>query len=33
LTTDVNGTTLNLLHLDAQELAGINRVIEAAVMA
>ena len=29
---DANGTTIGLLHPDAQELAGINRVIEAAIM-
>jgi len=29
---DANGTTIDLLHPDAQDLAGINRVIEAAIM-
>ena len=29
---DANGTTIDLLHPDAQELAGINRVITAAIM-
>jgi hypothetical protein len=32
MTTDANSTTIDLLQPDGQELAGINRVIEAAIM-